>query len=71
MTHAEALQHALGYAAGREDASGVKTHGDFTKFAEAFATGWDDYRAEKLGMMTNAREAYRRWQESRGATIFD
>jgi hypothetical protein len=71
MTHDEALQHALGYAAGHEDASGTRTYGDFTKFAEAFAAGWDAYRTEQRGHMTNARDAYKRWNETRGASIFD
>ena len=79
MNKSEAMQHALGYAAGREDVSGVKTHNGrdtpdgsgFIRFAEAFAGAWDDYNNERRGMMTNARDAYDSWQRTNGRTIFD
>jgi hypothetical protein len=76
MTREEALQHALGYAAGREDASGVPTaqpgeRAGFTAFADAFADGWDEYNTERRDMMTNARAAYDRWQATGGQTIWD
>ena len=77
MTKREAMQHGLGYAAGREDASGVKTvtpdgnRSGFIVFAEAYAQGWDDYNAERRCYMTNARDAYDSWQRTSGQTIFD
>jgi hypothetical protein len=81
MTHEEALQHALGYAAGREDASGVRTKtaprtvrgapaGGWLDFGDAFAQGWDDYRAERRHNMINVKDAYNAWQASDGVTIF-
>lgn len=74
----EAKQHALGYAAGREDASGVKTVPaadrpvlpGFLTFADAFAQGWDDFNNERRFSMTNAQAAYEAWQASEGRTIF-
>ena len=76
MTKQEAMQHGLGYAAGREDASGVITlstseRSGFIEFAEAFAQGWDDYNSERNCYMTNARDAYDSWQRTSGQTIFD
>jgi hypothetical protein len=70
------MQCALGYAWATEDCSGIPTvsptaaPGSLT-FAEAFAHGWDDFNAEKRGSMTNVRDAYRRWQDSKGAGIFE
>jgi hypothetical protein len=78
MTRDEAMQHGLGYAAAREDASGVKTlpspeapgRPGFMAFADEYAQGWDDYNAERRHYMTNARDAYDTWQKTRGETIF-
>ena len=70
MNHSEAMQHGLGYAAGREDASGVPTVGGFDAFAAAYAAGWDEYMNAHRGMMTNARSAYDTWQATNGQTIF-
>jgi hypothetical protein len=78
MEHECAMQHALGYAAGREDNSigNVKTVDPsdsgigFTKFAEAYANGWDEYNNEKRGSMVNCRDAYDNWQASNGLSIF-
>jgi hypothetical protein len=78
MDRNEAMQHGLGYAAGREDASGVLTvtpegqefRSGFLVFAEAYADGWDDYNSGRHFMMTNARDAYDRWQETGGRSIF-
>jgi hypothetical protein len=75
MLENEAIQHALGYAAGREDASGVKTtepdeRPGFVAFADAYAAGWAEYRAEKRSYMTNCRDAYETWQATGGITIF-
>jgi len=76
MKHEEAMQHGLGYASGREDASDVKTIDPtgqgmgWMRFAEAYAAGWDAYNTEQRFFMTNARDAYRTWQESNGLTIF-
>ncbi len=75
MTKQEAMQCALGYAWGREDASGARTYapasisGSFA-FAEAFAAGWEAYNTEKRFYMVCARSAYERWNETRGASIF-
>lgn len=77
MTREEAMQHALGYAAGREDASGIRTadgntppdRGGFIWFAEAFASAQDDYNAGRYHMMTNARSAYESWQRTNGESI--
>jgi hypothetical protein len=72
----EAMQHGLGYAAAREDASDVKTidpTGDgigFMRFAEAYAAGWEDFNGEKRCYMTNARDAYDTWQTTQGRSIF-
>lgn len=78
MTKAQAMQHGLRYAAGREDASGVKTVapagsqlGDgWHAFAVAYAQGWDDYNEGRRHMMPSARSAYGTWQASGGTTIF-
>jgi hypothetical protein len=78
MRYEEARQHALGYAAGREDASGVLTadsdgvpaRSGFILFAEVFAQGWGDYNCEQRFYMVNAASAYDAWQLSGGRTIF-
>lgn len=75
MTHDEAIRTGLGYAWGREDASGVLTVGDPNRvttyeFAEAYAEGWDDYNSQKRCDMTNVRSAYDHWQSSKGESIF-
>ena len=75
MKYTEATQHGLGYAAGREDASGTPTVSPtdapgFLTFADAYAAGWGDFNAERRHYMTNARDAYDTWQTSRGLTIF-
>lgn len=76
MNKEEAMQHGLGYAAGREDASGKATAGStiersgFAVFAEAYAEAWDEYRNGRRSMMTNARDAYDTWQLTGGETIF-
>lgn len=78
MTKEEATQHALGYACGREDASGIETAHyladrykiGWLEFGFAFGNGWDDYNRGLRFYMTNARDAYERWQESDGRTIF-
>lgn len=78
MRHEEAMQHALGYAAGREDASGLPTKPGladlqqpaFFAFAEAYASGWDRYNDEGLHFMVSARDAYDAWQASNGESIY-
>ena len=75
MNHDEAVQHGLGYAAGREDASRIRTAEPGTTpgymaFAYAYAQAWDDYYAERRFSMTNCRDAYDRWQASGGRSIF-
>lgn len=76
MTTAEAIQLALGYAWGREDASGTRTISPTDlpgtlAFAEAFAAGWDDFNADRRHHMTSVTYAYQRWQESAGVSIFE
>lgn len=78
MKHEDAMQHALGYAAGREDASSVTTVRaanapdgvGFLQFADAYAAAWDEFNAGARSMMTNARRAYDAWQASHGVSIF-
>lgn len=78
MTKEEAMQHGLGYACGREDASGVPTVKGpdpeaitgWYEFAKAYAQGWDDFNRQQSGYMTNCRDAYDAWQASEGKTIF-
>jgi len=78
MQYNEAMQHALGYAAAREDASDVKTvpsseHPErpgFMAFADEYARCWRDYNEGRRGYMTNARDAYDTWQATKGRTIF-
>ena len=75
MNITEATQHALGYAAGREDASDIKTaesgpRAGFIAFADAYANGWDRYNREVMCFMTNARDAYDAWQASDGRSIY-
>jgi len=78
MDTSEARQHALGYAAGREDASGVSTSRaanapdgvGFMAFADAYAAAWDDFNHGARYFMTNARSAYDAWQETAGVSIF-
>jgi hypothetical protein len=73
MQHEEAMQHALGYAAGAEDFSGVKTvtpddRVGYMAFAETYTAGWAN--VEKRGYMTSCAEAYGVWQATGGITIF-
>lgn len=80
MTKEEAMQHGLGYASGREDASNVRTADindspaekrmGWMRFAEVYAQGWDDYNHERRHYMTNCRDAYDTWQATSGKTIF-
>lgn len=75
MQEQEAMQHALGYAAGREDSGGPKTaepagQPGFMAFAEAYAAGWARFNREAWYMMPSARSAYDSWQATGGATIY-
>ena len=77
MKYDIAMAHGLGYAAAREDASGVLTatgghawRSGFILFAEAFAAAWEAYNTGTRGSMTNARDAYDTWQATGGRTIF-
>lgn len=78
MDKSEARQHALGYAAGREDVSSVPTARaanapdgiGFLQFADAYASAWDEYNSGERFMMTNCRAAYEAWQDSAGVSIF-
>jgi hypothetical protein len=76
-----AKDRACGYAAGREDASGIPTvpapgspRGDgsgWLDFADAFAQAQDDYNHGRRGMGTNCKAAYERWTATGGRTIDD
>jgi hypothetical protein len=83
-TKQEAHERAAGYAAGREDASGVSTvpapkHATakahrgldygWMDFADAFAAAQDDYNEDRRGSMTNCKAAYQRWTESGGRSV--
>lgn len=75
MTHEEAMHTALGYAWGAEDFSGTRTVSPTEMpgtlaFADAYADGWDAFNADRRHYMTNVGDAYRRWQESGGLTIW-
>lgn len=81
MDKREAIQHGLGYAAGREDGSGVATVpaadrpdlagvGGFAAFAYAYGAAWDEYNREERYYMTNARDGYDAWQATGGVSIF-
>jgi hypothetical protein len=74
----EAMQHGLGYAAGREDSAGVPTSRaanapdgvGFMAFAEAYAAAWDEFNHGARYSMTSARSAYDTWQATHGVSIF-
>ena len=76
MTRTEAISHATGYAAGREDASGIRTYGStadtsgFYQFALAYAAAWEQYNTEQLSHMRNCRDCYETWQETHGCSVF-
>jgi hypothetical protein len=75
MTSQEATQLALGYAWGREDASGTRTFAPegmvgTILFAEAFAGAWDAFNAELHYHMPPVHVAYARWNETGGRTVF-
>jgi hypothetical protein len=77
----KARERACGYAAGREDASGVKTtpapnswRGDdsgWLDYADAFAQAQADFTQGRRGMMTNCKAAYERWTATGGRTVHD
>jgi hypothetical protein len=76
MNHDEAIQLALGYSWASEDTTGTKTASPADApgtmaFADAFAQGWDDYSAEWRCFMIPVKDAYGRWQETKGETIFN
>lgn len=78
MDKSEAVQHGLGYACGREDASRVPTSPaanapdgvGWLAYAEAYAAAWDEFNAGDRFYMTNARSAYEAWQATAGESIF-
>lgn len=79
MTVTNSLELALGYAWGREDASGIVTAGPASgnpqipssAFAGAYAQGRLEFDTDRRGMMPSVRSAYDRWQATNGATIWD
>jgi hypothetical protein len=76
MTPDEARQLAMGYAWGREDASKTATAGThewqstWSLFADAYAQGYEDSNTGRRCSMTNVRDAYEKWQDSGGRSIF-
>ena len=78
MDKEHAMQHGLGYAAGREDGSNVRTvtrpgladHIGFTDFAEAYAEAWDRYNREIYYYVPCARDAYETWQATQGQSVY-
>jgi hypothetical protein len=75
MTDSEAMQCALGYAWGYEDASGTGTYQPPNTtgahaFALAFAKAWDEYNTAVRGTMVAVSRAYQAWNETKGETIF-
>jgi hypothetical protein len=78
MEHDKAENLAMGYAWGREDASGTATAGDsqnpfrtgYLAFAEAYAQGYDDFNNGRRCSMNNVRAAYEHWQASGGRSVF-
>jgi|HubBroStandDraft_4_1064222.scaffolds.fasta_scaffold380481_2 hypothetical protein len=75
MTSQEATQLALGYAWGREDASGTRTFAPegmvgTILFAEAFAGAWEAFNTERIHHMVPVHVAYARWNETGGLTVF-
>jgi hypothetical protein len=76
MNYDKAEHLAMGYAWGREDASGTKTAvpgerflGDLA-FAEEYAQGYDDFNSGRRCSMDNVRAAYEHWQASGGRSVF-
>jgi hypothetical protein len=70
----DAMSNASGYAAGREDASGVRTVSPtdapgFIVFAETYAATMADFLAERRHYMPAVSAAYDAWQATRGARI--
>jgi hypothetical protein len=76
MEHDKAENLAMGYAWGREDASGTKTatsgewHLGDLAFAGAYAQGYDDFSNGRRCSMNNVRAAYEHWQASGGRSVF-
>jgi len=77
-SHDEKEQLALGYAWGREDATGIRTVPPMAypvrlgtcEFAKAYAQGQDDYDHQYRYSMIPVRDAYEHWQASGGRSIF-
>lgn len=75
MTRENALQLALGYAWGQEDAAGTRTaqpgnESGCAVFAAAFARGWQEYNIQERWSMVSVRTAYEQWQATHGQSIF-
>jgi hypothetical protein len=71
MTYTPANEHALGYAEGREDASGVRTASPTEApgclvFAEAYAVIQRWFDAQVTHWMPCIRDAYEQWQAAGG-----
>lgn len=76
MTKDEAMQQALGYAAGQEDASGRRTASPsegpgFIAFAEAYSAAVDEFNREVRYHIPCLAGAYAAWQYTSGRTVVD
>lgn len=77
-TRERAEAQALGYAWGREDSSGVRTAerpkpsgiSGPLQFAVAYAQMHDDYSNDRRWTAFPVKDAYERWQETNGRTIY-
>lgn len=76
MTREKALYLAEGYAWGREDVTGTvtaPTTADGTgwmQFANAYAQMHDDYNNGRRWTAFGVKDAYERWQETQGHTLY-
>jgi len=69
MTRDEAYQLALGYACGREDASGEAMRGGVSRFTQAFASARAAYNCRTSSYMPSVQAAWLTWQQTGGRTI--
>jgi hypothetical protein len=76
VTREQALYLAEGYAWGQEDSTAIMTAAatadgvGWMQFADAYAQMHDDYGKGRRWTAFPVRDAYERWQETRGRTIY-
>lgn len=75
-SYAETFTMAHYYAFGQEDGTKTPTatqpgklNGSF-RFAQAYGRGWNEYQEGRRMSIVGVRDAYHRWQETDGKTIF-